>query len=210
MTGFNTDSRSCIIERHSKAVALKTDQGFAYFYCIRNNGTTPLKVLSSLVAQLAWSVDGRSVSESIRSRHDAAPKQRLSQQDCVELISEDLTAGYKAITFCIDALDECDHVDSLLINLREIHKTLSTRCRVKLMVSSRRDVTVGNSLALDFEMLDLDNPSLKLTKLELSNFVRTQVLERESLGIGARLLNGQHRMLEESLVDAITWQSQGM
>ncbi|KAK4132001.1 ankyrin [Trichocladium antarcticum] len=119
-------------------------------------------------------------------------------------------SGYKAITFCIDALDECDHVDSLLINLREIHKTLSTRCRVKFMVSSRRDVTVGNTLALDFEMLDLDNPSLKLTKLELNNFVRTQVLERESLGIGARLLNGHHRMLEESLVDTITWQSQGM
>jgi hypothetical protein len=203
-----------VIEWHLKDISTRKTQRLAFFYCHQGNSDqsqglrrniqsssgerpSPEIVLRSLLAQLAWSTDGFSVAE----RFKQANKDKLNFWDpkkCANLLMG-LINDFERTTIIIDALDECADHDRLLLLLN--HVAHESNKELKFFFSSRPNVTVPASFPL-LKMIDLD--SERLTANDLENYVKTQVMFREKLLIGTRLLKGEHPELETELIKTLT------
>lgn len=185
-----------------------------YFYCVRDKTGTALGVLRSLVAQLSWSADGCSLVEPICARYERTRKEspsgtsrRLTEEDCSQLISEELSHGFRNIRIVIDALDECENSYALLSCLRDIHTKAPDSCRIKLLLSTRKGVDFPKDFPR-YHKLDLDE-SRHLTRDDLVHFITTEVTQREKLNLGPRLPQDTRFDLEERLVNALVNGAQG-
>jgi hypothetical protein len=111
-----------------------------YFYCI--SPTTQDDVIRSLVAQLAWTLDGATIEQSVVSLfNQAKPPHRTmpTPEDWSETLLK-LCQRVSKIIIVIDALDECGDFSSLLVALKKFQdKRLE---HVKFVFSSRMNVVV--------------------------------------------------------------------
>jgi hypothetical protein len=123
----------------------------AFYYCFRtatDSSNTPLAVMRSLVAQLAWSDDGMEVAEELRLRYQResgnfVKGSKLSIDECGEILA-DLICLRGSTSIVVDALDECSAPMRVLACLRQVWK--KTDC-LKLFFTSRLHVEVNSPLA---------------------------------------------------------------
>lgn len=184
------------------------DEGqIAYFYCTRkqgeSSGSDPQTILQSLVRQLAWSADNRSIKESVKDKYDEAQlhqgyvETKLSVAACVSLLSKILSSSSNTIII-IDALDECSDPSDLLSNLKEA--STSAKSGTRFFFSSRMNVDVSEEFP---ECAKIDSGVESQDDIEF--YVRTEVKGRKR-----RLLHGKAPELEDMLVEVLTQRAQGM
>jgi hypothetical protein len=130
-------------------------------------------------------------------------QKKLSRRELVQLLC-DIIPTYQRTTIVLDALDECKYFDVLLLFLRDLFK--SSGGKLRMILSSRLHVTAPVSFPSHEEILIQHG----VNETDIKKFVQTQVLDRESLNIGKRLLNGRYKDLELRLIDLVTHRAQGM
>ena len=179
----------------------------AYFYCVRQgqdqSGTDPAVILRSLVRQLAWSLDGSSISPRIRTFYDRWQYERpdsgrLSLGECSELLTE-LISSHSNITIILDALDECEEPYELLRALKTIAN--SSTGHIKLFVSSRLNINVSSVL---IPRSKIDIQSQRISN-DMDIFLHTEVKKGDR-----RLLKGNFPELEDRLIEVLRDRAQGM
>jgi hypothetical protein len=101
------------------------NQELAYFYCSSTTQSIePTSVIRSLLVQLAYNPDGKSISEAITSKYNdrTSPDLDLSMESWIKVLIE-ITKHHSQTTIVIDALDEYPRSYELLEGLKSIHKT---------------------------------------------------------------------------------------
>jgi len=201
---------SQIVEWHFEHIQSRAEERLVFFYCSGKEGlqTKTLEVLHSLIAQLAESIDGVSVSGLIEKRYKNGNRNSIEIHECPKLLA-DLASEYQNTTIVIDALDECQDSEALLLNLQEVSKRIRAASKaVKLLFSSRNQVDVDYYFP-SCETLRLEH-IMAARKEDMVRFVHTQVKEREILRLGSRLLKGKHPDLEDRVINVLVKHSQGM
>lgn len=129
----------------------RNHEGFAYFYCKRNETgrQRPLDVLRSFVRQLSTTAyEQESIHENLLKLHqECREHSRIPNlANCKELI-KDYVATYPTSTLILDALDECDEGTrhELLTFFDELISHSSKP--VKFFISSRPDVDITKCLS---------------------------------------------------------------
>lgn len=159
--------------------------------------------MCSLIAQLAWSPDGSSVAEPVKTLYanDTGRQDTLNSGLLTKLIPP-----HQRTTIIIDALDECENYSRLLLWLKAASN--DSLGALKFFFSSRTNVKLLNDFP-SWEKVELDSKK-ELTVEDMKVYIRTQVQDRETMGIGRRLLGGEYPELEERLIETLTYRAQGM
>ena len=175
-----------------------------FFYCSRKQAgrTTSLEVLRSCIAQLAKSTDGSPISSVIEGLYQSREERSIEIHECSDLLVR-LLKEQENTTFVIDALDECEDADELLLHLKDVHRN-----PVKFFFSSRNQVQVRKAFP-NCAKLELDRQK-DLILQDIKTYVISQVKERETLKLGHRLLDGEYPELEDTLIDVLSDHAQGM
>lgn len=175
-----------------------------FFYCSKKQAgrTTSLEVLRSFIAQLTKSIDGSFTPSMIEGLYESRKKCPIEIQECSDLLVR-LLKEHEKTTFVVDALDECEDADKLLLNLKN-----SARNSVKFLFSSRNQVQVDKTFP-SCRKLELDSQK-DWTVEDMKTYVTSQVKERELWGLGYRLLDGKHPQFEDMLIEVLIDQAQGM
>lgn len=191
--------------------ALDKRQGFAFFYCNRNNvereRANPEGILRSIVRQLSMSGPHAQLSKLVAAKYTERECNYFADgplrlDECVDLIIK-LTEEYTSTTIIIDALDECDVStrQSLLAALSSIiHHGSST----KIFVSSRDDKDITLQLS------GLPNLYIKASNnaKDIDQYVHFKV---EQAVADRRLLDGNVSAETVQLIsDTLTGKAQGM
>ena len=168
----------------------RKDEGFAFFYCNRNEEErrNPLSVLRSIVRQLSTAP---CKSEQLRTRLRELYREMkekgsdLTFAVCKEQLLESVNL-YSRTTLVLDALDECEP------NSRaELMKTLETllydpRQSVKVFVSSRPD--------RDIRARFIDRPNLEIqatyNENDIRKYVNEEIIKHQSWKYMPQLLKG--------------------
>lgn len=128
------------------------DEGFAYFYCDRNEGDRqdPEVILRAIMKQLSHLKAGYLhppvVKHYLASRRAGFPSDSLAISESTDLILQ-LLDVYPKTTIIIDALDECDRKrrEGLFESLQKIINSAPNL--VKIFVSSRDDTDIKRQYA---------------------------------------------------------------
>ena len=110
-----------------------------------------------------------------------------------------LTSQAKETVIVVDALDECEDPDELLLCLKEVEEGNPSRTRIFL--SSRMHVRVSKI----YESC-LIVPAPGGNEADLAFYIRNEVGNRKT----RRLLDGKRPDLEARLIETLTRQAQGM
>jgi hypothetical protein len=151
---------------------------------------------------VAWSPDHSSVADSVKNLYanGNGKKNKLDPS-----LLSDLISHYHRTTIIIDALDECNDYEVLLLHLQAVSR--DSEGAVKFFFSSRTNVDL-----FDFplwEKVELDSEK-ELTAEDIRTYIRTQVKDRVAMGIGRPLLEGKRPDLEDKLVETLTLRARGM
>ncbi|MCJ1378245.1 hypothetical protein MMC17_001342 [Xylographa soralifera] len=190
---------SMVVQNHLENLASTAEERIAYFYCTGKQSPSPLYVLRSLMAQLAWMSDGY-VSELIRDVYAAANQISGSGKPDLER-SVELTVALiencPKVTIIVDALDECEESWSVVLAIKKIIELSSGRTRAFL--TSRMQVEV-DKLFHDCAIL---GPEENLD--DVRTYIETEVTCRER-----RLLDAKRPDLEDRLIDVLTVRARNM
>lgn len=156
-------------------------------------------MLRSCIAQLHRAT---STSRKIEEEYEKRENHPIEIQECSQLLAS-LVTEQKKTTFFIDALDECENADELLLHLKELPEK-----SVKLFFSSRNQVEVRRWFP-KCDKMELDS-SKDLRAKEMETYVKTQVKDREKLKLGSCLLKGTDPELEDRLIEVLLDHAQGM
>ena len=144
-----------------------------YFYCI--SPTTHDDVIRSLVAQLAWTLDGKMIEQSVISLFDRAkPPNRTTPtlEDWSDTLLK-LCQRVRQIIIVIDALDECVDFGSLLATMKKLH--VKRVEGVKFVFSSRPHVDV-DEFFLGSDCISL---TAEDTSKDMSKYIEIKVRSKE-------------------------------
>ncbi|KAF4635686.1 hypothetical protein G7Y89_g2417 [Cudoniella acicularis] len=144
---------SKVIDEVQSALKRDPNQGFAFFYCKRNEPGRgdPLSVLKAYVRQLSTIAgDSHSIQRSVKQFYNEA-RQRASQltmNDCKKLLLDFINI-YPQTTLILDALDECESQSR--VELIEIFECLLSEAEeaknpLKIFISSRPDDDIKRKL----------------------------------------------------------------
>ncbi|KAI1298922.1 ankyrin repeat-containing domain protein [Xylaria venustula] len=188
---------------HGRLKNSPNQDGFAFFYCDRNDEERrePLHVLKSYVRQLSTTVEKPSY---MRPQLLALCKSRmleaseLSFDDCAAQLLESINL-YEKTTLVLDALDECKP-DSRRKIIKTIEGILSKSERpVKVFISSRPDRDIRSSF--------LDKPNIEIqathNEEDIRKFVNEEIVNHggwEDMSVD----------LQENIVTVLLNNSQGM
>ncbi|GAA91823.1 hypothetical protein RIB2604_02113150 [Aspergillus luchuensis] len=186
------------------------DEGFAYFYCYREEDirTRPLAVARSYVRQLSANESKSNSSETdslyIRSRLKSkylylrTHASDLGLKTCEELLTESLNL-YPRTTLVLDAFDECDPASRGEL-LQLFKKLLSSSKRpVKLFIASRPDRDVQQQVR--------SHPNIEVQANDNQQDIEAYISQEMP-----RLIenNGAFRELREPVESTLSEKSQGM
>lgn len=178
-------------------------EGFAFFYCNRNDAERrePLSVLRAFVRQLSTTAsDSESIQRSLKQFYSES-RLKASQptiSDCKNLLLEFINI-YPRTTLVLDALDECQsHNRHELI---EVFDELLTQASnpLKIFISSRPDLDIKRKLnhRTNIEIQAKDN------HYDITRFVNGKISQHPTW----------HTMdseLQKRIVKTLQDQSQGM
>jgi len=121
----------------------KEDEHLAYFYCTKPSegkpATEPGTVLRSILRQIAWISDNE-VAQPIRDALKRNPA-IISDENCMELIKLRVSESART-TVIVNALDEYENRQELLMSLVEIHD--GCKERLQLLLTSQEHVKVDS------------------------------------------------------------------
>ncbi|KAI0972635.1 hypothetical protein F4678DRAFT_46057 [Xylaria arbuscula] len=188
---------------HGRLKNLPNQEGFAFFYCDRNDEERrdPLHVLKSYVRQLSTTVEKPSYMRPqllalCKSRMQEASE--LSFDDCAKQLLESINL-YQKTTLVLDALDECKP-DSRRKIIKTIEGLLSKSERpVKVFISSRPDRDIRSSF--------LDRPNIEIQATHNEEDIRKFVNE-EIINHGG--WEDMSADLQEEIIMVLLNNSQGM
>lgn len=179
------------------------NQGFAYFYCNRNeeDRRRPLSVLRSYVRQLSTTVDSPKscVRKGLRERClDLKIKgSELGLTDCREQLLQSVRL-YHSTTIVLDALDECEP-DSRSQIIETIDGLVTSGNTVHIFISSRPD--------RDIRTIFVGTPYIKIQATDnqgdIEKFVREEIRKHGNWG-------GMSQTLRNDIVEVLFNKSQGM
>ena len=110
-----------------------------------------------------------------------------------------VTSQARETVIVIDALDECEDPDDLLLRLKEVED--GNPCRTRLFISSRMHVKVPRIYESSIIV-----PTPGGNEADLAFYIRNEVENRKT----RRLLDGKRPDLEGRLIETLTRQAQGM
>ena len=131
---------------------------------------------------------------------DSGDLQPFSFTKCETLLHGILESGIK-LRIMIDALDECDKPEDLLIALRDASGVMPGG--LELLVSSRHVVHVDAKLS-NTVIVDL---SQSVSETDMITYITTEVNNREE---DERILKGKHPDLESRLIEILCRRAGGM
>ncbi|PGH08637.1 hypothetical protein GX51_01157 [Blastomyces parvus] len=179
-TGKTYLTSRVIDEIRSTLETSSNDEGFAFFYCNRNESIRrePLAVLCSFVRQLSSTVNYQhSIQKRVREYYlrcrQLASKPTI--RECRELLLE-LINLYPKTTLILDALDECGEQSRSV--LFELFDYLVTRAAkpVKVFISSRPDIDIKITFSshpnIRIQASDNDDDISKFVKSEITRHLR--------------------------------------
>ena len=123
---------------------------------------------------------------------------KLTADKCVTMLRR-VTSQAEDTVIVIDALDECEDPEELLLCLKEIED--SNPCRTRLFLSSRMHVKVSRIYE---SCVIISTPGRN--EADLAFYIRNEIESRKA----RRLLDGKRPDLEARLIETLTRQSQGM
>ncbi|OJD14083.1 hypothetical protein AJ78_05529, partial [Emergomyces pasteurianus Ep9510] len=179
------------------------DEGFAFFYCNRNEAVRrePLEVLRSFVRQLSSTANNQHAVQTCIRQYYIQSRQEASEptiNDCRKLLL-DLINIYPKTTLILDALDECeDHSRSVVIEFFQYLVSQAAR-PVKIFISSRPDIDIRNKFNrhtnIGIQAKDNDDDISKFVKSEISGHPRWNKMSAE---------------LQNDIIETLQKRSQGM
>lgn len=144
-----------------------------YFYCI--SPTTSNDVIRSLVSQLAWTLDGNSIENSITAMfNNAKPPDPTTPtpEDWSDALLK-LCQRVRKVVIVIDALDECVDFSKLLTTLKKLQvKQLDG---VKLVFSSRLNVDVDKVFSGSYGVV----LTAEDTSKDMATYIENEVRSKE-------------------------------
>jgi len=178
-----------------------TRDGFAYFYCKRNekDREDPLSILRSYVRQLSTSLGkpGYIRKQLGHVRREARRKgwSGLSLQSCRDQLVESVDI-YTTTTLVLDALDECDMtvLDQFIVAIEDVLSQTSNVLRVFISSRPDREIRRQFSSRPNIEIQAKDN------KADIGKFLDINVVKRESWS----------PLLPKVIKDALLQRSDGM
>ncbi|RYP07284.1 hypothetical protein DL764_002599 [Monosporascus ibericus] len=181
----------------------RNGEGFAFFYCNRNEEERrkPLMVLRSYVRQL--STTARCPEEKRKKLQELWSERRLGGsaldlEDCREQLFE-LVNLYPRTTLVLDALDECEpDLRGELVNTVEILLSKSRR-PLKVFISSRPDRDIRNRF--------LDRPNIEIQATHNETDIQ-KFVDEEIINHGA--WEDISPQLKEEILRTLLARSQGM
>lgn len=196
---------------------MDSNERLAFFYCSRNSGQSKVpgepstrrgtaEILRSLLAQLAWTLDGSTILPDIAERFKS--KVLPSTEECTEILQL-IIRNLPRATIMIDGLDECEDFDKLLYRLRAIQlacgqTNATTATRLKFVFASRMNVEVlAHFDKAECTLVDVGSTS---NMNDIEHYVRCEVEQPET----RRILDGKFPELEQRLADILSTKAQGM
>lgn len=178
---------SVVVEDCLNRAASRRGEHLAFFYCSNEDSKRklPIWVLRSILAQLACHVNNLEAASLLMDLHGSSRKEpdeddgRLTAEKCVTML-RGLTSQAKETVIAIDALDECEDPDELLLCLKEVEEGNPSRTRIFL--SSRMHVRVSKI----YESC-LIVPAPGGNEADLAFYIRNEVGNRKT----RRLLDGK-------------------
>jgi hypothetical protein len=155
------------------------NQGFAFFYCNRNETgrREPLSILKSYVRQLSTTtnISGR-ISKGLKDLYQnlRAKGEDIGFDTCREQLHEAVNL-YDNTVFVLDALDECEP-DSRLRIIDIIDSLISQSKKVSFFLSSRgdRDIRIKFSKTPNIEIQASNN------KRDIQSFVESEISNHQN------------------------------
>lgn len=179
------------------------DEGFAFFYCDRNEAkrAQPLSILQSFVRQLSTTASNPKLMQiQLRNACKTAREKGTSfrSDQCRELILASLNSYDKTI-LVIDALDECDPAlrDEIIDALNSF--LIESRKPVKIFISSRPDPDIKSQLE--------SSPNVGISATDNQDDIKKYLdLELDKLAKNASFL----KSVKSSIIDKLLERCQGM
>jgi hypothetical protein len=189
---------------------LYSESPFAIYYCSDSSGqrsSDSTTILRSLVRQLCWRAASTTISEPVQEIYERLKRDRpndglLSLNECKRILIEIFKHDTGARIF-IDALDECDHPQTVL----DVLESISTAGQgiVKIFATSRTEVLgLAKHEFPDACFLELDKLS---TRADMDIYIQREVRERKP---HLRLLQKERLDLEERLIKLLSQRAGGM
>jgi hypothetical protein len=179
------------------------EEGFAFFYCNRNESERrePLSVLRAFVRQLSTtSSEKHSIQKRLKDYYSdrRIKASQITMEDCKDLLLE-LVNIYPRTTLIIDALDECEKHKRLEM-IEALDDILAQASNpVKIFISSRPDGDIKERLK-DRANIEIDATE---NQDDVSRFVNAEIVKH-------RRWKNMPPKLQAQIVETIQDQSQGM
>jgi hypothetical protein len=193
-----------VIDEVQTCLDSKSNQeGFAFFYCNRNEAERrePLSVLRAFIRQLSTtSSEKHSIQKRLKEYYSdrRIKASQFTTEDCKELLLE-LVNIYPHTTLIIDALDECEKHKRLELIETLDHILAKASNPIKIFISSRPDGDIKERLK------DRANIEIDATKNQddVSSFVNAEIVKH-------RRWKNMPAKLQARIVETLQEQSQGM
>ena len=197
---------SIVVEDCLNRAATSQEKNLAFFYCSNEDPKRkqPVWILRSILAQLACSsadVTAPTLWTELYNKSTKSPDgddKILAAYKCVTLLSRVISQGGGTV-IVIDALDECEDPDELLLYLKEVEDDNPGKTR--LFLSSRMHVGVSKIYE---SCLSVFAPGGN--EADLGFYISNEVKNRKI----RRLLDGKRPDLETRLIETLSRQAQGM
>lgn len=99
-------------------------------------------MLRSLISQLAESNNGMSISPVMKHEYYKRKTLPIKIEECSDLLAA-LIKESQQTTFVVDALDECEDTDALLLHLKYLYDIVPrTKHSIRIFFSSRNHIDV--------------------------------------------------------------------
>ena len=202
----NEHGSSVAVEDCLNRAATSQEQNLAFFYCSNEDPKRkqPVWILRSILAQLACPPGDVAVPTLLTELFKKSKKSPdgdegiLAADNCVTLLRGVISQGGGAV-IVIDALDECEDPDELLLYLKEVED--DNACKTRLFLSSRMHVGVSKIYKSCISVSTLGG-----NEADLGFYVWNEVKNRKI----RRLLDGKRPDLETRLIETLSRQAQGM
>ncbi|KAI9648079.1 hypothetical protein NHQ30_002708 [Ciborinia camelliae] len=193
---------------------LRTGDGMAYFYCDYKDPKTqdPLNIIGSLVKQLALA-DNRGFAkletawDDYCSRRDMALSKAVSTEQLCSLL-RDISHYFDNVHLIIDALDECGHGRSRIVELLT-ELSAGDNSNIKIILTSRPEPDIERHLSefikvsIEANRSDLElyvHSEMEVRLRDERLIIRDQKLKEE---ITQRLVNEAQGMCKSFRIDCV-------
>ena len=201
----NQHDSSVVVEDCLSRAATSQENNLAFFYCpLDPKRKQPIWILRSILTQLACppgDLAAPTLWTDLYMKLDKSPAGNdgmLAADKCVNLLRRVISQGGVSV-IVIDALDECEDPDELLLYLKEVED--DNPCKIRLFLSSRMHVGVSKIYE---SCMSISTPGGN--EADLGFYIWNKVKNRKI----RRLLDGKRPNLATRLIETLSREAQGL